>query len=1236
MNTRFLPKKTNLIISVAMLCLVIIITGFVYYNYEQNSIVNNKYKELKNVSDFKSQQLYSFIKEQKATLKIVSSSTFFANGIKEFLHSPSDVNLKIDIVDRLKPIFEEQKFENIILTDETGKLLLAVKPGIKDLSEFTISKIKQAAATEKIVFSDLYFCNLHNEIHLDFIAPIVDEQSKVIAALIFRINPEEEFFPLLQYYPESSISLETILRKDEDSVLFISETRFGSNTAFKLKIPLTRKEVPAVQAVMGNLGQFEGKDYRGVKVLSDIRKLTDPEWIMITKIDKSEINAELLEKTYYILAICLGLIFTVSLGFVWFYNQRQKNIYEELYKKEKEIGQHQERFKVTMESLGEGIITTDVNGKIRYLNLKAEKLTGWNLREAKGRMLSEIYHVKNEETGQIENNILDKVIKHGIVKELANHTILISREGKEIPVMVTGAPIFNTDSSVNGIVITFHDEAEKRAQQKLIKDNEEKYRFLSAQFEAILDHIPGLVFYKDTKNNFIRVNRYFAEANKTTKEAFENKNCADIYPKEIADKYYEDDLSIINSGVAELNIEEPWLTETGARWVNTNKIPFVDNEGNIIGIIGLSFDITERKKVEKELLTSEGKYRDLIENATVGVYSSNLKGEVLFVNKRFADILEAESPEELKNSAAIVLYKNPEDRNRFIRLLKENGIVTNFETELITRKGNTISTLVSAKLEEEILTGMVLDITELKKVQDKLSESINRFNRLVSKLNDVVWTASIDSSEITDVNDSLEDIYGITIDEFKANPKLWIEMVHPDDREIAEASSKELYEKGQASAEYRIVKPDGTVTWLFDRKSIIYDDNEKPISIGGIAKDITECKLAVEEIIKAKEKAEEINRLKSNFFANMSHELRTPFVGIIGYAEILAENLQNTEDGEFADAILESSQRMIRTLNQILDTSKLEFEERIIEKRWLEVDILIERVYKNYLKNAEKKNLEFRKNIVPNNYLIFTDGELLEQIISNLVSNAIKYTPQGSVSISADIIKKNTTDVLRIEVKDTGIGIPKNQHDVIWKQFGQVSEGLSRSFEGTGLGLSIVKANAKLLGGNIPLESEKGEGSIFVFEMPLVKSVNSKSETSANNTIAAERSGNSKEKSGVHKKILYIEDDKASRDVITRFLLNKYDIVTKDSADESLQIVNETKFDAILMDINLGNGLNGIEVSQLIKKEPGYQNIPIIAVTAFASDDDKTEFLSKGMTHYISKPFRQNELLDLLNNVFAE
>jgi len=100
--------------------------------------------------------------------------------------------------------------------------------------------------------------------------------------------------------------------------------------------------------------------------------------------------------------------------------------------------------------------------------------------------------------------------------------------------------------------------------------------------------------------------------------------------------------------------------------------------------------------------------------------------------------------------------------------------------------------------------------------------------------------------------------------------------------------------------------------------------------------------------------------------------------------------------------------------------------------------------------------------------------------------------------------------------------------------------------------------------------------------------------------------------------------------------LNKYDIVTKDSADESLQIVNETKFDAILMDINLGNGLNGIEVSQLIKKEPGYQNIPIIAVTAFASDDDKTEFLSKGMTHYISKPFRQNELLDLLNNVFAE
>jgi PAS domain S-box-containing protein len=612
-----LTKKSHIIVLITALSLLIAFGGYFYYKKEESSIRRQKYSELKAIADLKASQIEQWVQERISDAKVATQST---EGINEWLKDTANVKLKQDIIKQLQPFQKELGYENIFLAAPNGRLLLSAQAENREFDSFLLQKIIEASEKKEILLTDFYMSQTHNKIHYDIISPIIDNRKNTIAVLLFRRDPNTFLYPLIQTWPTPSPSSETsILRVEQDSVVFLNELRHRKNTALQFKIPLTRTDVPAVQAALGRTGLYEGIDYRGVEVLSDIRVIPATNWIMLAKVDKSEIFSGLYVSAAVISGFTFLLIIICGIGLVFIYNSRQKNIFKELYNKEKELWQHQERFRVTMESLGEGIITTDLSGKLQYLNSRAEALTGWNLREARGRMLSEIYHVKNEETGQIENNILDKVIKHGIVKELANHTILITKSGKEIPVMDTGAPIFNTDGSVNGIVITFHDEAEKRTQQKLIKDNEEKYRFLSAQFEAILDHVPGLVFYKDTRNNFIRVNRYFAEANKTTKEAFENKNCADIYPKEDAEKYYEDDLSVINSGVAKLNIEERWLTETGARWVNTNKIPFVDNDGIIIGVIGLSFDITERKQTEEKVHASEVRYRRLFESAKDGI-----------------------------------------------------------------------------------------------------------------------------------------------------------------------------------------------------------------------------------------------------------------------------------------------------------------------------------------------------------------------------------------------------------------------------------------------------------------------------------------------------------------------------------------------------------------------------------------------------------------------------------------
>lgn len=1102
-------KKSYIIALIAIFSVTIFIVGYIYYNSERTAFFNSVYQELENTSHFKAEQISKFILTQRSVINSVSSSAFFVDGIKEYFNGSSNLNIENDINNRLKKISDQFGIDNIILADTTGKVIITLEPEVKNLSEFTISKIKQAIEKRKILFSDLYYSKPDEDIYFDFIAPLIDKESNVIAVLVFRCDPHKELYPVINYEPGGKQTLETIIvRLEKDSALFINNPRFNNDAAFKLKIPIS-KDAPAVEAALGVVGRIKGTDYRNEKVLAHSRKLNYPSWTMVSKIDLSEIDAAVLNKLYFIIAVCLGLTFTVGFGFVWLYNQRQKNIYKELYKKEKELWQQQEKFKVTLDSLGDGIIVTDTKNSIKYMNKMAEELTGWNLREAGGRMLSEVYSVKNEETGQRENNILEKVIKHGIVKELANHTILLSKNGKEYPVMDTGAPIFDIDGTLLGIAISFQDETKKRQQQKLIKESEHRLR-------STLDNMLEGCQIIGNDWNYLYINKAAEKHNRRPSSELIGKNYKEMWPGIEQTTVFQNIKDCIENGVAS-KLENEFVFPDGTKGffeVSIEPIPE--------GVLILSADITERKKTELEMLKAKEE-----------LYNSHLK----------------------------------------IQLIIDN-------------------------------------------------------------LNDLLWSASLDGSEILEVNDVFENFYGKSVKEFTDNPQLWIEMVHPDDKEIAIKSGEDLFRKGTAEAEYRIVKPDGSIKWILDRKSLLKDETGEPIGIGGLAKDITEQKLAVEEIIKAKDKAQEMNRLRSNFFANMSHELRTPFVGIIGYAEFLAQDLRETENGEFAEGILDSSQRLMETLNQILISSKLEFENQGINKKWFDVRNVIDRVHKNFLKNAATKKLELIKRINFSNYSIYTDEGLFETILSNLVNNALKFTNTGSVKICADIVKTELKETLRIEVIDTGIGIPKNKQDVIWEEFRQASEGLNRSFEGSGLGLSIVKNSVKELGGSISLESEEGKGSTFMIEIPIVKSdaVQAEPDNNQKNEILEVSSHKTKSR----KKILYVEDDMVSRNIISKTLSEKHDIFLSANSDEAMEIVNKMDFDAILMDINLGKGIDGVELTQRIKRTKGYKEVPIIAVTAFASDDDREDFLSRGLDYYISKPFRQNDLNELLDQIFSE
>lgn len=397
-----------------------------------------------------------------------------------------------------------------------------------------------------------------------------------------------------------------------------------------------------------------------------------------------------------------------------------------------------------------------------------------------------------------------------------------------------------------------------------------------------------------------------------------------------------------------------------------------------------------------------------------------------------------------------------------------------------------------------------------------------------------------------------------------------------------------------------------------------------------------ERKKAVEEMITAKEKAEEMNKIKSYFFANMSHELRTPFVGILGFAEILAETLTDPDSLKMVNLILESSRRLTDTLNKILSLSKLEFEEITLQLSDVNINEIIEECHKLFINTAAQKNVILIKNISKDPCIIKSDERMLREVLMSLLHNAIKYTNKGQIEVSSGNEQRTDGEYLILKISDTGIGIPQEMHDMIWREFRQVSEGHNRSFEGTGLGLTIAKKYTELLGGKISVQSEPDKGSVFTVEIPAQGTELQGSALVQIEQIKYTKPDKGKLSKVSNKTILYVEDDRTARDVISRALKGNYDIDMVESAEKALDAVNSKIYDALLIDINLSYGIDGLRLMELIRQMPIYKNTPIAAVTAYAAESDKEEFLAKGFTHYISKPFMLKELLSMMEQIFED
>lgn len=564
--------------------------------------------------------------------------------------------------------------------------------------------------------------------------------------------------------------------------------------------------------------------------------------------------------------------------------------------------------------------------------------------------------------------------------------------------------------------------------------------------------------------------------------------------------------------------------------------------------------------------------------------------------------------------------------------------------------------LASAQLSAfDAKRGLETEITLRKKITSQL-DSKNTSLLQAQKIAHIgYWTLDLITQEEI-WTDTLYEIYGLPTST-KPSFDAFCSCIHPDDKERLIASQNEKIEKGESfSSQYRFLHKDGSIRHVIANGQMKYDENEKPVQIFGLIQDVTDLKEAeirlaqskeevdrintnLERTIEkrtmslkeAKEEADAANSAKTDFLASMSHEIRTPLNGILGIAQLLEDSPLDVDQKNKLNVLLSSSQNLLSLVNDILDMSKIESGLMEVENKAFDFQEMLKVTTASFVTLAKDKNLYFKIRTelqIPE--MMCSDELRIRQILNNLLSNALKFTEKGGITLSiswrADKAKLDQPtsqmgqSLLSIIVEDTGAGIAEERLPFIFDEFTQADSSISRKFGGTGLGLSIITKLTELMGGSIEATSTFGQGSIFTVSLPVQQMEIQAIDVPPSSTdIQEERPPTMK--------ILVAEDNMVNAMIILAFLEKFGHRGTHvENGAQAVQALQQDHYDLVLMDIHMPE-MDGLEATKCIREmEKGKAATPIVGLTAEAFSDRLTIFRDTGMDDVLTKPYKAEHL----------
>lgn len=748
---------------------------------------------------------------------------------------------------------------------------------------------------------------------------------------------------------------------------------------------------------------------------------------------------------------------------------------------------------------------------------------------------------------------------------------------------------------------------------------------------SLLESLPQNILRKDLKGRFTLANQNFCRALGKSLEQVIGKTDFDFFPAELAKKYQSDDRRVVQTGQSLETVEEHQPQPSEQRYVRVLKTPVRNADGNILGIQAIFWDVTQQRRIEKQLAFERDLLRSLLDSIPDHVYFKDLDSRFIACSKELADRLGLQSTQEVIGKTDFDFFSEQharpafEDEQAILRTGKP--LVGKVEKEILLDGSQ--SWMLTSKMPFRSATGEVVgtfgvsrDITSLVRTRQQLEKAQQKYRDIFEKAVEGIFQTTPDGRYL-EANPALARIYGYSSARDLLQNLTDIGKQLYVDPKRRRKFQQLMEQKGEVHEfESQIYRRDESTIWIAETARAVRGPDGSLQYYEGVVEDITQRKRAQAALQAARDTALEAARVKSIFLANISHELRTPLNGVIGMAGILRRTPLDGEQQRFADTIQQSGLALLRLINNILDFSKIESGNLQLQKVEFDPAELAESVAELLAETAQKKGVELILSIDPATpRRMLGDADRLRQILNNLVGNAVKFTAKGEVNIALRPLRsKQGKPRLRFEIADTGVGIAPEARRHIFKAFAQADESTTRKFGGTGLGLAISRQLIEHMGGRLQFSSELGDGSQFWFTLSFEPSPKALNATLPRRHLAGLR-------------VLLVENNRSLCRAIRQILSpHRVHLSVAHSAAQANRILKkngaekEPLINCLIVDSNISAN-RGLKLCATAHSMQGGQRIRKLLLTPVGKKIPRRRLDECGVHCLLAKPVQRRQLL---------